>query len=144
MPLIYLNCPKETFSAKAKNELAEHLTNIALEVEGLPKTPFVKSTVWIYFNEYPPENVYHGAVNTGTKVISLEINAFKGGLDVEQKKKIIEKFTESIRKHAEIKAKYRVPVYIIFRDVPESDWGVFGGTIRLEDLKNPPINAEVI
>lgn len=44
MPLIYVNCPEGTFSATAKNELAEKLTTSALRIENLPETSFVRST----------------------------------------------------------------------------------------------------
>ncbi|MEJ7558612.1 MAG: hypothetical protein WKF66_09915 [Pedobacter sp.] len=33
MPKIYLNCPVETFTARAKDDLAAELTALALEVE---------------------------------------------------------------------------------------------------------------
>lgn len=141
MPLIYLNCPVGTFSGAAKNELAEELTAIALKVEGLPDTPFVRSTAWIYINEYPAANVFHGGTSLGTKVISVEVNAFKDGLVSASKKLLIKKFTASIRKHAGLKHYEPAPVYIILRDIQECDWGVFGETITLDDLQNPPADA---
>ena len=144
MPLIYVNCPENTFSAAAKDALAEELTSLALVVEGLPNTPFVRSTVWIYFHEYPAATVYHGGKSAGTKVISLEVNAFQGGHTGSSKQELIQKFTESIRKHAGIPPGDLAPVYILFRDVPESDWGVFGATITLRDLHNPPAGATAI
>jgi hypothetical protein len=45
MPKIYLNCPVETFTATAKTKLAQELTTLALEVEDLPNTPFVRGMV---------------------------------------------------------------------------------------------------
>ena len=144
MPLIYVNCPEATFSASSKDALAEELTSLALAIERLPDTPFVRSTVWIYLHEYPAATVYHGGKSAGTKVISLEVNAFQGGHDVASKQALIQKFTESIRRHAGITQGDLVPVYIIFRDVPESDWGVFGATITLKDLHNPPAGAAAI
>jgi phenylpyruvate tautomerase PptA (4-oxalocrotonate tautomerase family) len=80
MPLIYVSCPDATFSAAAKDALAEELTSLALAAERLAATPFVRSTVWIYFHEYPAATVYHGGKSAGTKVISLEVNAFQGGM----------------------------------------------------------------
>lgn len=144
MPLIYVNCPQGTFSAAAKDALAEELTTLSLVIEKLPDTPFVRSTVWIYFHEYPAANVYHGGKSAGTKVISLEINAFKGGHDAASKRELIHRFTEAIRQHAGLAQADLVPVYILFRDVPESDWGVFGAPITLADLHNPPTDAVAI
>ena len=144
MPLIYFNCPEKTFSAESKETMAKELTAIALEVEKLPDTDFVKSTCWIYFNEFPKHNIYHGGSNTGTNVISLEVNAFKGGLDKEQKKEFITKFTACIHKHANFNIDKPSPVYILFRNVETWDWGVFGSTIRLRDLHSPPAEAKPI
>ncbi len=81
MPSIHVHSPAGTFSDAARDALAEELTVIALESEKLPMTPFVKSTAWIYFHELPPGHVYHGGKPGGTKVVSLEVNSFKGGLD---------------------------------------------------------------
>jgi phenylpyruvate tautomerase PptA (4-oxalocrotonate tautomerase family) len=144
MPLIYVRCPDATFSAAAKDALAEELTSLALAAERLPATPFVRSTVWIYFHEYPAATVYHGGKSAGTKVISLEVNAFQGGHDAASKQLLIQQFTEAIRQQAGIAPDDLVPVYILFRDVPAADWGVFGATITLHDLYNPPASATAI
>jgi phenylpyruvate tautomerase PptA (4-oxalocrotonate tautomerase family) len=144
MPLIYVSCPEATFSAAAKDALAEELTNLALATERLPATPFVRSTVWIYFHDYPAATVYHGGRSAGTKVISLEVNALQGGHDAASKQVLIQQFTEAIRRQAGIALGELVPVYILFRDVPAADWGVFGATITLQDLYNPPAGAAAI
>lgn len=144
MPLIYLNCPVDTFSQIAKDTLATELTTISLKVEGLANTAFVRSTVWIYINEYPAENIYHGGSSLGTKIISLEVNVFEGGLDMEAKKMLIQHFTVLIRRHAGIANVKIAPVYIIIRDIPESNWGVFGNTMTLDELQNSPANLPAI
>lgn len=113
----------------------------ALATERLPDTPYRRSTVWIYFHEYPAAAVYHGGTPAGTKVISLEVNAFKGGHDSASKQALIRQFTEDIRQRAGIPVGDRVPVYILLRDVPESDWGVFGKTTTLDELHRPPAGA---
>jgi phenylpyruvate tautomerase PptA (4-oxalocrotonate tautomerase family) len=144
MPLIYINCPENTFSAAAKDALADELTTIALAAEQLPNTPFVRSTVWIYIHEYPAATVYHGGKSAGTRVISLEVNAFAGGHDNASKQTLIQQFTEAFRHHTGLTKAELVPVYILFRDVPESNWGVFGTTITLHDLHHPPAESAVI
>lgn len=60
MPLIYVNYPSGALSPAVRDALAEELTDVALDCEKLPASPFVKSTTWVYFNELPPEQVYHG------------------------------------------------------------------------------------
>ena len=135
MPLMHVNAPSGTFSSAARDLLAEELTVIALESEKLPMAPFDKSTTWIYFHELPPEHIYHGGQSRGTKVISIEVNCFEGGLDEPAKLSLYKRFTDAIRKHAGIPKEARAPVYIVLREVKPINWGVFGGTTRIEDLR---------
>jgi phenylpyruvate tautomerase PptA (4-oxalocrotonate tautomerase family) len=144
MPLIHVICPIGTFLKSARDALAEELTEIALDCEQLPATSFVKSTLWITFDELPSENVYHGGKPGGTKVIAVEVNAFEGGLDDAAKQGLIERFTAAIRKHAGIAQDAVAPVYILFRDVQASDWGVFGRRITLDDIRTPDPAAKPI
>ena len=141
MPLIYVNCPENTFSAAAKDALAEELTTIALATERLPDTPYGRSKVWIYFHDYPAAAVYHGGQTTGTHVISLEVNALQGGHDTASKLALIQQFTEAIRPHVGLRPGDRVPVYILLRDVPEADWGAFGATTTPHELHQPLADA---
>ena len=142
MPLIYVNHPTDTFAAADRDALAEDLTRIGLECEQLQPTPFVRSTNWIFFREYPTSHVYHGGRAGGRQVIALEVNAFLGGLDEQAKKRLFKRFTDAIRLHAKIPDDALAPVYVVVRDVPETDWGVFGSTITLGDLRNPDPRAE--
>lgn len=80
MPLIHVHYPAGSLTTVARDALADELTSVALDCENLPATPFVKSTCWIYFHELPSDHVYHGGKSGGTQVISLEVNAFEGGL----------------------------------------------------------------
>jgi len=137
MPLMYVNAPEGTFSDTARDALAEELTVIALESEKLPMAPFDKSTTWIYFNTFAPGRVYHGGQPGGTKVISLEINAFRGGLDEAAKLSLYKRFTQVIRKRAGIPDNALAPVYIVLREVEPQNWGVFGGTTKIEELRTP-------
>lgn len=143
MPLIYINCLRNTFDQSVKNKLAEELTDIALQTEKLPDTAFVRSTCWIYFNEITADNIYKGGanINPDDKIISLQVNVFKGGLDVAQKGILIEAFTACIRKYLNISDTKIVPVYILIKDIEETDWGVFGSRITLYDLQHPPKDA---
>jgi phenylpyruvate tautomerase PptA (4-oxalocrotonate tautomerase family) len=137
MPLIHVHAPEGTFSAHARDTLAQELTVIALESEKLPMEPFDKSTTWIYFHEVPPGCVYHGGQPLGTKVISLEINCFQGGLNEAAKLSLYGRITDAIRQRAGIPADARVPVYIVVREVQPVNWGVFGGTTTIEELRRP-------
>jgi phenylpyruvate tautomerase PptA (4-oxalocrotonate tautomerase family) len=144
MPLIFVHYPEGAFDEANRDAMADELTEAALSSERLPNTPFVKSTTWIYCNEYKSSHVYHGGRAGGTKVISIEINVFEGGLDESAKKSLYASFTAIVRKRALIPDAQVAPVYIVVRDNAPMNWGVFGETIRLDDLRNPPVDAEPI
>jgi phenylpyruvate tautomerase PptA (4-oxalocrotonate tautomerase family) len=141
MPLIHVTAPTGTFTDVARDRLADDLTTISLTHEGLPQTPFVRSTVWIYFHEPEPTRVYHGGRPGGTPVITVEINAFRGGLDAPAKQAIIHDVTVTIVRAAGLPLLAPAPVYVVFRHVDADDWGVFGSTTTLAELRNPDPDA---
>jgi phenylpyruvate tautomerase PptA (4-oxalocrotonate tautomerase family) len=104
----------------------------------------VRSTVWIYIHEYSVATVCHGGKSVGTMVISLEVNAFTGGHNNASKQALIQQFTEAFRHHAGLANGDPVPVYLLIRDVPESNWDVFGTTITLHDLHHPSVGGAVV
>ena len=144
MPKVFINYPNGTFSEQALGELAEEITTTGLECEKLPDTPYVRSNIWVYAQEYAADRVYHGGKPCGTKVISLEVNVVEGALDADSRKKLIERFTSVVGKHAGIPPQDRVPVYIVIRDVPPQSWGMFGEPITLKSLRNPPADARPV
>ncbi len=144
MPLIYVDYPEGTFADAALDALAEQITTDSLECEGLPNTPFVRSTVWIYFRPYPKGRIFQGGKRASTNVISFEVNVFQGGLGDQAKKDVIGRMTEAARRHIGLGQGDVAPVYIVFRDVPDTNWGVFGSTITLNDLRIPPADAKPI
>jgi phenylpyruvate tautomerase PptA (4-oxalocrotonate tautomerase family) len=144
MPKVFIHYPKGTFSERALDALAEEITTTGLECEKLPDTPYVRSNIWVYANEYAAERVYHEGRPRGTKVISLEVNVVEGALDADSRKELIARFTKIVGKHAGISPQERVPVYIVIRDVPPRSWGMFGKPITLESLRNPPPNAKPV
>ena len=141
MPKIYINYPEGAFPENAMDSLANEITAYAPALEKLPDTEYVRSNVWIYANEYAAGKVYHGGKAGGTKIISFEVNVIEGGLDTEAKKQLIAFLTNAIRKHAGIPLEERVPVFVLIRDVPAQNWGMFGKPVTLEALRNPPANA---
>jgi phenylpyruvate tautomerase PptA (4-oxalocrotonate tautomerase family) len=144
MPKIFINYPEGAFSERALAALAEEITTTGLECEKLPDTPYVRSNIWVYAKEYAAERVYHGGKSGGTKVITLEVNVVEGALDDDSRKKLIARFTNVVGKHAGIPPQERVPVYIVIRDVPPQNWGMFGKPITLESLRNPPVDAQPV
>lgn len=144
MPVIHLTTPAGTFTNERRDELAEQLTTIVLTREGLPLIDFVRSTAWIYMHELSPAHVYHGGQSDGSPVTTVEVNAFDGGLDDTAKQGIINDFTDAITRAAEFPDSRSAPIYVIFRDIRPTDWGVFGTTITLNALHHPSPDAPPI
>lgn len=144
MPLTYVNYPEGAFTQEAIDKLGEQITQIGQDAEKLTKTPYVRSTQFIYFRPYPKGLVFHGGKSGGTQVISLEVNVFEGGLDAAAKKQFIQNTTEAIGAAVGIRDGGRRPVYILFRDVPDINWGFFGEVITLDDLQTAPADEQPV
>lgn len=144
MPLIYVNYPEGTFTQDAINTLALQLTNLGAEAEKIPKTPYLFSTTWVYFRPYPKELVFHGGKSGGTDIVSLEVNALEGGIDYSAKKELYARATEAVAEAIGLAKDKRRPVYIVFRDVPDINWGFFGNIIALNDLLVAPTGEEPV
>jgi phenylpyruvate tautomerase PptA (4-oxalocrotonate tautomerase family) len=141
MPKIFISYPEGAFPGNAIDSLADEITAHASSFERLPDTPYVRSNIWIYAREFAADRVYHGGKSGGTKVITFEVNAIEGGLGAQAKQQIIAFLTDAVRKHAGIPPEERVPVFVLIRDVPEQNWGIFGKPISLDALRNPPADA---
>lgn len=123
MPKIIIHSPSGTFDGQARKDLAGEITHFALECEDLPKSPFVKSTVWLYFNEYAPDRVFMGEAPAYKPIITVQFYVIEGGLDT---------------------GGDPVPAYIVIRDVPESNWGIFGKTADLAALRASATDAPAL
>jgi phenylpyruvate tautomerase PptA (4-oxalocrotonate tautomerase family) len=137
MPLIHVHSPVGTFSDAARDALAEELTVTVRELEKLPMAQYNKSTTWVYFHDVPPSHVYHGGKPGGTNIIALEVNYFEGGLDEAAKRMLYQRFTQSIGKYGGMSGEARVPAYILLREMAPVNWGVFGATTKIEELRVP-------
>ncbi len=141
MPLIFIHAPKGTFSPEARDTLAAEISKDGGDIEKLADDPFVRSTTWLYVNEYDPAHVYHGGKPGGTKVISVEINALQDGFDHAAKAELIKRATASVKKAAGLEGDI-LPVYVLIKEVPPQGWGFSGTPLSFEQLQNPPAGAK--
>lgn len=142
MPKVIIHAPEDTFDAAARAAVAAELTDFALDCEALPKSPFVRSTVWTYFNTCPADAVFMGAERAYAKIISSQLFVIAGGVDDEAKKRLIQGATEILGRHSG--ASGRVPVYIVLHEIPEINWGIFGETADLSALRASSPDAPAI
>ena len=133
MPKMLVHAPRGVLDADARTHIATALTDLGLDCESLPKTDFVRSTVWIYFNEYAADAVFMAGRPATVPIISLQVYALAGGLDEAGKRRLIAGATDIFAPYTG--SRERIPVYVVIREVAESDWGLFGKTGSLEGLR---------
>ena len=133
MPKIIIHAADGIFDPKARASLVTELTDFALDCEALPKSPFMKSTVWTYFNTYPADAVFMGGAQAQARIISAQLFVIAGGLDEKAKKRLIKGATEILGRHSA--AHGTAPVYIVLHEIPEINWGFLGETADLGAMR---------
>ncbi|ETN41424.1 uncharacterized protein HMPREF1541_03359 [Cyphellophora europaea CBS 101466] len=139
MPLMYLSYTEGTFTPDALNQVVDQITRDGISLEKLPLTPWVHSTTWVFAREYPRAQVFHGGKSTGARgFVALDINVIQGGYSAATKQELIKRVTDTVGKYGDLPTDEPRRVYVIIREVAESNWGFDGQTIDLEMLRNPP------
>ena len=141
MPLIHIHYPEGTFTPEALDKLARTVSKDGGDLEKLADDPFVRSTTWVYANEYGPSRVYHGGKPGGTKVVTVELSALQGGFDAATKAELIKRVTAAVAKAAGMEDDI-LPIYVLLHDVPPQSWGFSGKPLSFEQLQNPPVGAK--
>ncbi len=142
MPKIIVHAPEGAFDVSARQQIAAALTELGLSCERLPKSPFVKSTVWTYFNAYAADALFMGGEVATLKIVSLQIYVIAGGLDSDARHRLIEGATAILGRH--LGGGAPVPVYVVIHEIAESNWGIFGATADLAALRASPIDAPAL
>ena len=142
MPKIIIHAPEGTFVPAARAPLATELTDFALDCEALPKSPFIKSTVWTYFNTYHADAVFMGGAQAHAPIISVQMFVIARSLDEKAKKKLIKGATEILGRHSA--ARGNVPVYIVLHEIPEINWGFLGETADLDAMRASPLDKPAL
>lgn len=142
MPKIIIHAPVAAFDFEDRKRIVGELTDFALKCEGLPLSPFVRSTVWTYFNVYRPGTIFTGSEEAKLNVVSMEIFVIAGGLTNEAKSRLITGATAIL--NARLGPPQRPPIYIVIHEVQEVNWGIFGMKADLAALRNSPIDAAAI
>ena len=80
MPLIKIHFPEGAFTPEALDTLAAQISKDGGDLEKLADDPFVRSTTWVYAQEYEPAKVYHGGKPGGTRSSPSNSMRFKAAL----------------------------------------------------------------
>lgn len=143
MPKIIIHAPSGTFDIDARRDVCSALTELALDCEHLPQSPFVRSTVWTYFNDYAADAVFMGDSPATLRVVSVQIHIIKGGLDDTGKRRLIQGTTTIAGRYCGTHTGL-MPVYVVIHEFPESNWGIFGDNADLEALRSSPPDAAAL
>ena len=90
MPMITVDYPERALSQGQKDELAEEMTHVLLEIEGGADTPEGRSIAWVRFREIAASDWYIGGT-TDAKYVSaagkflIELNVPEGSMNQIQK-----------------------------------------------------------
>ena len=142
MPKIIVHAPQDALGAPARRAIVEELTGFALDCEKLPRSPFMQSTVWTYFNTYAPDAVYMGESPANLPIVSVQIYTIAGGLAADAKKRLISGATDIIGKH--LTKGDRPPVYVVIHEIDAANWGIFGSNPDLAAMRGAPLDAPAL
>lgn len=88
--MVTVEYPEGSLSQAQKDDLAEEMTHVLLEIEGGADTPDGRSIAWVRFQEIPATDWYIGGT-TGDKYVSaagkflIELNVPEGSMDQARK-----------------------------------------------------------
>lgn len=142
MPKIIIHAPERTFDAAGRQRIAAELTELALECEKIPKSPFAKSNAWIYFNQYAADAVFMGDQPAYRDIVSVQIYTIEHGLDDESLARLREGATALLERHA--KPEGRAAVHMVIHEIPARNWGSFGKPANLAALRTSAPDAPSI
>ena len=142
MPKMIIHAPKGTFDTDDRRQVAKALTALGLECEALPRSPFVRSTVWTYFAEYAADAVFMGEQPASLSVVTLQIYVLAGGLNTDGKRKLIEGATAILDRRPA--GSSVAPVYVVIHEVDEVNWGIFGQQADLAVLRTSTLDTPTI
>lgn len=142
MPKIIIHSPDGAFDADARQAIVAELTDLALDCEALPRSPYNRSSVWTFFNGYSPDSLFMGDRPAHLPVVSMHVFAIRGGLDETGRIRLIEGATAILGR--QLGRPERVPVHIVIHEVEESDWGSFGRTADLAALRRSPADQPAL
>ena len=134
MPKLFVDSGKGTFTAKARVRIASALTDLGIACERLADTPKVRAGVWVFFTEHESDAMFSGGQVAANSLIRLLVLALEGGLDAESKQRLIRDATAILSEHAESIGN-PVTVYVVIREVPEVNWGMYGKQVSLTALR---------
>jgi len=134
MPKLFVHTRQGTFTAEARVQVAAALTDLGIACERLADRANVRAGVWVFFTEHAPDAIFSGGQIAANSMIGLVVYALEGGLEGASKQRLIAGATAILVQHAGSNDD-QVPVYVVIREVPEVNWGMYGKQVSLAALR---------
>jgi phenylpyruvate tautomerase PptA (4-oxalocrotonate tautomerase family) len=134
MPKLFVDSRQGTFTTEARARVAAALTDLGMACERLANTAKVRAGIWVFFTEHGADFMFSGGQVAPNSLIRLVVYALEGGLDGASKQKLIAEATGILTQHAGSHAD-QAAVYVVIREVPEIDWGMYGKPVSLDALR---------
>lgn len=138
MPMLTVDHPKGALSRDQKDQLAEELTHVLLEIEGGQDTPGGRSIAWVRFKEMEDDDWFIGGRSDDTHVAEagkflVELNVPEGSMNQERKSLAKRAIADAILKATgfeNIKGAAR-SIWVQIFEWPEGHMGTSGNTASL-------------
>ncbi len=138
MPMVTVDCVKGALTREQKDELAEELTHVLLEIEGGQDTPGGRSIAWVRFKEIEQDEWFIGGKSDDTYVAEagkflIELNVPEGSMNQERKSLAKRAIADAILKvtgKQGIKGAAR-SIWVQIFEWPEGHMGTSGNTASL-------------
>lgn len=131
MPICEICCPRGLLAEEEKGALAQGLSKLLIESEGLPDNPVSRSICLLSINE--ADDVYVGGVASNEGKIVVKIYAFADAYSAPQKAELYARVTRLlIDVHPRTKSLGGRNVWCVIVPVEQGNFGVGGVPISLE------------
>ncbi len=138
MPMVTVDCVRGALSREQKDQLAEELTHVLLEIEGGQDTPRGRSIAWVRFKEIEQDEWFIGGKSDDTYVAEagkflVELNVPEGSMNQERKSLAKRAIADAILKATGkqgVKGAAR-SIWVQIFEWPEGHMGTSGNTASL-------------
>lgn len=131
MPICEIHYPRGLLSAEEKSRIAERVSTLMLEAEGLPDNPVSRSICLLTLNE--ADNVYVGGKPSEQGKIVIKIFAFGDAYSFKLKTDIHARLTRIFcEEHAGSRALKGNNVWCLIVELGPNNFGVGGKPVSLE------------
>lgn len=131
MPICEICCPRGLLSEEEKGALAQGLSGLLIESEGLPDNPVSRSICLLSINE--ADSVYVGGVASNDGKIVVKIYAFADAYSAPQKAELYTRVTRLLMDvHPRTSSLGGRNVWCVIAPVEQGNFGVGGVPVSLE------------